>query len=66
MMNWRKSKASFSNGNCVEVGDCTDGDVAVRNSRDPSGVILRFSPEEWHEFLYGVRTGVFDAFGRPN
>ena len=61
---WVKSSLSFSNGNCVEVASLPDGGVGVRNSRDAQGSVLRFTPDEWHAFLGGVRNGEFDGFGR--
>ncbi len=61
---WVKSSLSFSNGNCVEVADLADGGVGVRNSRDPQGSVLRFTPDEWHAFIAGVQKGEFDSFGR--
>jgi Domain of unknown function (DUF397) len=61
---WIKSSLSFSNGNCVEVASLPEGGVGVRNSRDPEGSVLRFTPDEWHAFLGGVRNGEFDRFGR--
>jgi hypothetical protein len=63
-LNWVKSSLSFSNGNCVEVASLPDGGVGVRNSRDTAGAVLRFTPDEWHAFLGGVRNGEFDSFGR--
>jgi hypothetical protein len=63
-LNWVKSSLSFSNGNCVEVADLAGGGVAVRNSRDPEGGMLRFTPGEWHAFLGGARNGEFDHFAR--
>jgi hypothetical protein len=62
---WVKSSLSFSNGNCVEVAGLSDGGIAVRNSRETEGAVLRFTPDEWHAFLGGVRNGEFDSFGRP-
>ncbi len=61
---WVKSSLSFSNGNCVEVAGLAGGEVGVRNSRESGGPVLRFTPEEWHAFLGGVRNGEFDSFGR--
>jgi hypothetical protein len=60
---WVKSSLSFSNGNCVEVADLSDGGIGVRNSRDPEGSVLRFTSDEWEAFLGGVRIGEFDSFG---
>ena len=63
-LSWIKSSLSFSNGNCVEVASLPDGGVGVRDSKDPSGPVLRFTPGEWHAFLGGARNGEFDRFGR--
>ena len=63
-VHWVKSSLSFSNGNCVEIAGLLDGEVGVRNSRDPEGPVLRFTPDEWHAFLGGARNGEFDHFGR--
>ena len=60
---WVKSSLSFANGNCVEVASLPDGEIGVRSSRDSAGPVLRFTPDEWHAFLGGVRNGEFDSFG---
>ncbi len=60
---WVKSSLSFSNSNCVEVADLPGGGIGVRDSKDPGGPVLRFTPGEWHAFLGGVRKGEFDSFG---
>jgi len=60
---WVKSSLSFSNGNCVEVASLPEGEIGVRNSRDAQGAVLRFTSDEWHAFLGGVRNGEFDSFG---
>ena len=60
---WIKSSLSFSNGNCVEVADLAEGKVGVRHSKHTDGPVLRFTPDEWHAFLGGVRQGEFDRFG---
>ena len=56
---WRKRTRSNSGGNCVEVARNLPGIVAVRNSRQPRGPVLRFSPGEWEVFLAGVQAGEF-------
>ena len=61
---WIKSSLSYANGNCVEVATLPGGEIGVRNSREPAGPVLRFTPDEWHAFLGGVRNGEFDRFGR--
>ena len=64
---WVKSSLSFSNGNCVEVTELPEGAVGVRNSRDPEGPVLSFTPDEWDAFLRGAQRGEFDRFGtRPS
>jgi hypothetical protein len=59
---WRKSSATADQGNCVEiacdVGIAPEGSsVLVRDSRDPSGAVLAFSPGDWSAFLRRVRAG---------
>ena len=57
---WRKSSFSGAAGsNCVEVADLDDGYVAVRDSKDPQGPALVFTPAEWDAFRRGVRAGEF-------
>jgi len=56
------SKSSFSgaaNANCVEVGFVT-AEVMLRDSKDPGGPVLHFTPDEWKAFLAGVKAGEFD------
>ena len=48
---WRKASLSLANGNCVEVAGPYPGGIGVRDSTDPAGPVLRFSPDEWHAFL---------------
>jgi Domain of unknown function (DUF397) len=55
---WQKSSHSNLNG-CVEVAVVGTG-IAVRNSRDPQGPVLEFTPDEWRAFLDGVKEGEFD------
>jgi len=57
---WRKSRASNPSGNCVEVAALVGGDVAVRNSRHPSGPALVYTRAEIAAFIVGIRNGEFD------
>ncbi len=59
-LRWRKSTASTGNGECVELAALPDGRVAVRDSKDPDGAILRFTRAEMRAWLHGVRAGEFD------
>jgi hypothetical protein len=55
---WRKSSTSGGNG-CVEV--CLTGAGAlIRDSEDPDGPWLRFSPWQWTAFLDAAKRGEFD------
>ncbi len=57
---WHKSSRSGSGNECVEVATLTGGGWAVRDSKDPSGPALRFTPAEWAAFTAGVNDGEFD------
>lgn len=59
---WRKSQKSASNGGCVEVADLGTH-VAVRDSKNPTGPALVFTPHEWDCFLDGARGGEFAQSG---
>lgn len=57
---WVKSARSGpTGGNCVEVAFLGDGQVAVRNSRQPSGPALVFTSAEWDAFVGGAKDGEF-------
>jgi hypothetical protein len=58
---WRKSRASTANGDCVEVACLPVGSVAVRDSKDKAGPILRFGHDSWQQFLNEVRHRPFPA-----
>ena len=47
------------NGTCVEVASAGDG-VAMRDSKDQDGPMLRFTRAEWAAFLSGAKAGDFD------
>jgi Domain of unknown function (DUF397) len=56
---FRKSTFSSSaNSNCVEVA-FGPADVFVRDSKDPEGPTLTFTPDEWAAFIAGVNAGEF-------
>lgn len=46
MTEWRKSSYTGSDGNCVEVA-WPDREIAVRDSKQPSGPTLAFPTATW-------------------
>jgi hypothetical protein len=53
---WRKSSYSSGNGGqCVEIARNLPGVVAVRDSKDPDGPKLVFTPDEWSAFTAEIR-----------
>ena len=47
------------NHGCVAVAVLPDGAVAVRDSKE-DGPILRFTVQEWHAFVQGIKAGEFE------
>jgi hypothetical protein len=59
---WRKStRSGDTSGNCVEVADNLSTVVGVRDSKDPTGPVLTFTPEVWRAFVESAKDGAFDA-----
>jgi hypothetical protein len=57
---WHKSTRSSASGDCVEVADNLPDVIAVRDSKNPAGGTLGFTPTEWKAFLGAVKDGEFD------
>jgi Domain of unknown function (DUF397) len=53
---WIKSSHSGSQGDCVEVAALPDNGIAVRDSKDPDGGVLRFTSAQWQGFLSAVKS----------
>lgn len=58
-LEWVKSSYSGNNSNCVEVAVTPTGDRAVRDSKNPAGPALLFTPEAWTAFAAEVAGGAF-------
>jgi hypothetical protein len=57
---WFKSSRSGGNKDCVEAAFLDGGLVGVRDSKNPTGPALVFTPSEWDAFAEGVKGGEFD------
>jgi hypothetical protein len=60
-LGWRKARRSIGNGDCVEIAT-VDEQVAVRDSKDPAGAILRYDANTWLSFLSDTKRGDCDRF----
>lgn len=59
-LSWLKARSSTANGHCLEVAAAV-GNIAIRDSKDPDGPILIYTPPEFRAFLDGARNGEFDS-----
>ncbi len=57
---WTKADASGNDNNCVELSSL-DGAVFLRDSKNPTGPALCFTPSELSAFLTGAKAGDFDS-----
>jgi Domain of unknown function (DUF397) len=48
---WRKSSRSYGGGNCVEVAVPHNECICVRDSKNPDGTVLQFTPTAWDAFM---------------
>ena len=60
---WYKASSSTVNGQCVEIASVA-GKIAIRDSKNPKGPVLLYTPAEFSSFLDGARNGEFDRFLR--
>lgn len=60
---WFKSSYSNNGGQCVEVATnlAAHGVVAVRDSKNPTGPALDFTPTAFAAFVEGIRAGEFGS-----
>ena len=59
-LTWRRSSGGGAAGESVEFALLDNGDVAVRNARDPQGPALFYTPAEISAFVHGAKAGEFD------
>ncbi|WP_330253969.1 DUF397 domain-containing protein [Nocardia sp. NBC_00565] len=57
---WFKSRRSTSGSDCVEVAHLGHSMVGVRDSKNPTGPALVFTPSEWDAFTAAVQNGEFN------
>jgi hypothetical protein len=57
---WIKASASAGAGQCVEMRRRTDGGIDLRDSKDPEGTVLHYTPGEFAAWLDGAKKGEFD------
>lgn len=58
-LQWRKARRSTGHGACVEIAATADF-VAVRDSKNPGGIVLTSSPAQWQLFLAAAKNGALD------
>lgn len=59
---WFKSTRSDATKDCVEVAFLGAGIVGVRDSKNPNGPALVFTPGEWDSFTGEVQNDGFRQF----
>ncbi|WP_063047628.1 DUF397 domain-containing protein [Nocardia pseudovaccinii] len=57
---WFKSSRSGGTKDCIEVAFLDTGIVGVRDSKNPTGPALAFTPTEWDAFTTSVQAGAFN------
>ena len=57
---WECPWSGTSGGQCVETKRLADGRVAFRQSTDPAGPALIYTPEEFNAFVTGIKNGLAD------
>ncbi|MFI6779144.1 DUF397 domain-containing protein [Nocardia sp. NPDC050412] len=58
---WFKSTRSGATKDCVEVAFLDTGIIGVRDSKNPTGPALVFTPTEWDAFTARVQDGEFNG-----
>ncbi|MFJ4656599.1 DUF397 domain-containing protein [Nocardia sp. NPDC088792] len=57
---WRRSDDRTDG---VEIAFLSSGNIGLRDSRNPEGPVLIFTPGEWQAFVAGAKDGEFNRPG---
>ncbi|WP_410535229.1 DUF397 domain-containing protein [Streptomyces sp. KL2] len=57
---WHRPWSGGNGGNCLEARRLPDGRVAIRQSTDPDGPALIYTPGEISAFIRGAKAGEAD------
>jgi hypothetical protein len=64
-IDWTDAEFMKANGsneiNCLELA-ARDGHIGLRDSKDPTGPVLTFTPGEMAAFVAGAKAGEFDRY----
>lgn len=52
-VSWARS-SHCGGGDCVEVSHA-EGDVLMRDSKNPNGPVLRFTRDQWQQFIHFLK-----------
>jgi hypothetical protein len=58
---WRTSSYSGTAGNCLQITQSSPGICAIRNSKDPSGLVLMCTLRDWFAFTAWVCADELDS-----
>lgn len=59
-LEWFKSSFSANGQSCVETARLPGGGMAVRDTKNREGAVLRFTKDEWRAFVAGIKDNQFD------
>ena len=57
-LTWRTA-LNCNGGACVQVAT-NENSILIGNSRRPGDPVVEYTPDEWHEFVAGIKKGDFD------
>ena len=57
---WRTSRHSTQDGNCIEIAAAFPCRIAVRDSKNRQGPSLVLEPRQWRQFTHRLKTATPD------